>query len=151
MARPRRLVGGVAPAFLAVASALQPALRVRTPALASCRSRPAVARADAVSALRAGGGGDDTTAAARGYDCAVIGAGPAGSVVAWLLAEREAELDGLYALLTQPLPALPTRAEREEALGEADESLSEGSEIGVEDLARVNRALMSDRLLSDSD
>ncbi len=90
MARPRRLVGGVAPAFLAVASALQPALRARTPALASCRSRPAVARADAVTALRAGGGGgDDTTAAARGYDCAVIGAGPAGSVVAWLLAERE--------------------------------------------------------------
>ena len=89
MARPRRLVGGVAPAFLAVASALQPALRVRTPALARCRSRPAVARADAVTALRAAGGGDDTTAAARGYDCAVIGAGPAGSVVAWLLAERE--------------------------------------------------------------
>ena len=36
MARPRRriLVGGVAAAFLTVASALQPALRVRTPALA---------------------------------------------------------------------------------------------------------------------
>ena len=39
-----------------------------------------------------------------------------------LLAEREAELDGLYALLTQPLPALPTRAEREEAFLRIDTS-----------------------------
>ena len=46
------------------------------------------------------------------------------------------------------------QAERQEELGasEVDESLSESSELEVEDLARVNRALMRDHdLSSDSD
>ena len=62
MARPRRrlLVGGVATAFLAIASALQPALRVRTPALARV-TRPPVASAYTV--LRAAENDDDTAVA----------------------------------------------------------------------------------------
>ena len=61
MARPRRrlLVGGVATAFLTIASALQPALRVRTPALARV-TRPPVASAYTV--LRAAENDDDTVA-----------------------------------------------------------------------------------------
>ena len=61
MARPRRrlLAGGVAAAFLTVASALQPALRVRTPALARV-TRPPVASAYTV--LRAAENDDDTVA-----------------------------------------------------------------------------------------
>jgi len=65
MARPRRrlLAGGVAAAFLTVASALQPALRVRTPALARA-TRPSVARAySGITALRATEGDDDTAVA----------------------------------------------------------------------------------------
>ena len=65
MARPRRrlLAGGVASAFLAIASALQPALRVRTPALARV-TRPSVARAySGISALRAAENDDDTAVA----------------------------------------------------------------------------------------
>ena len=62
MARPRRrlLVGGVASAFLAIASALQPALRVRTPALARVARPRAVASAYTV--LRAAEN-DDTAVA----------------------------------------------------------------------------------------
>ncbi len=65
MARPRRrlLAGGVASAFLAIASALQPALRVRTPALARV-TRPSVARAySGITALRAAENDDDTAVA----------------------------------------------------------------------------------------
>ena len=62
MARPRRrlLAGGVAAAFLTIASALQPALRVRTPALARV-TRPPVASAYTV--LRAAANDDDTAVA----------------------------------------------------------------------------------------
>ena len=61
MARPRRrlFLGGVAAAFLTIASALQPALRVRTPALARV-TRPPVASAYTV--LRAAESDDDTVA-----------------------------------------------------------------------------------------
>ena len=61
MARPRRrlLAGGVAASFCAIASALQPALRVRTPALARV-TRPPVASAYTV--LRAAENDDDTVA-----------------------------------------------------------------------------------------
>ena len=60
--RPRRrlLVGGVATAFLTIASALQPALRVRTRALARV-TRPPVASAYTV--LRAAENDDDTAVA----------------------------------------------------------------------------------------
>ena len=63
MARPRRrlLVGGVAAAFLTIASALQPALRVRTPALARVTRPRAVASAYTV--LRAAENDDDTAVA----------------------------------------------------------------------------------------
>ena len=63
MARPRRrlLVGGVATAFLTIASALQPALRVRTPALARVARPRAVASAYTV--LRAAENDDDTAVA----------------------------------------------------------------------------------------
>ena len=61
--RRRLLVGGVAAAFLTVASALQPALRVRTPALARVK-RPSVARAySGITALRAAENDDDTAVA----------------------------------------------------------------------------------------
>ena len=53
------MVGGVATAFLTIASALQPALRVRTPALARV-TRPHVASAYTV--LRAAENDDDTVA-----------------------------------------------------------------------------------------
>ena len=59
MPRRRLLVGGVATAFLTIASALQPALRVRTPALARV-TRPPVASAYTV--LRAAENDDDTVA-----------------------------------------------------------------------------------------
>ena len=59
MPRRRLLVGGVATAFLTIASALQPALRVRTPALARV-TRPPVASAYVV--LRAAENDDDTVA-----------------------------------------------------------------------------------------
>ena len=54
------MVGGVATAFLTIASALQPALRVRTPALARV-TRPPVASAYTV--LRAAENDDDTAVA----------------------------------------------------------------------------------------
>ena len=54
------MVGGVAAAFLTIASALQPALRVRTPALARV-TRPPVASAYTV--LRAAENDDDTAVA----------------------------------------------------------------------------------------
>ena len=60
MPRRRLLVGGVATAFLTIASALQPALRVRTPALARV-TRPPVASAYTV--LRAAENDDDTAVA----------------------------------------------------------------------------------------
>ena len=60
MPRRRLLVGGVATAFLTIASALQPALRVRTPALARV-TRPPVASAYTV--LRAAESDDDTAVA----------------------------------------------------------------------------------------
>jgi len=57
------LVGGVAAAFCAIASALQPALRVRTPALVRV-TRPSVARAySGITALRMADGDDDTAVA----------------------------------------------------------------------------------------
>ena len=59
MPRRRLLVGGVATAFLTIASALQPALRVRTRALARV-TRPPVASAYTV--LRAAENDDDTVA-----------------------------------------------------------------------------------------
>ena len=63
MARPRRrlLLGGVATAFLTIASALQPALRVRTRALARVTRPRAVASAYTV--LRAAENDDDTAVA----------------------------------------------------------------------------------------
>ena len=63
MARPRRrlLAGGVAASFCAIASALQPALRVRTPALARVARPRAVASAYTV--LRAAENDDDTAVA----------------------------------------------------------------------------------------
>ena len=60
MPRRRLLVGGVATAFLTIASALQPALRVRTPALARVTRPRAVASAYTV--LRAAENDDDTVA-----------------------------------------------------------------------------------------
>ena len=61
MSRPRRRIslGGAATAFPTIASALQPALRVRTPALARV-TRPPVASAYTV--LRAAENDDDTVA-----------------------------------------------------------------------------------------
>ena len=56
------MVGGVAAAFLTIASALQPALRVRTPALARVTRPRAVASAYTV--LRAAENDDDDTAVA---------------------------------------------------------------------------------------
>ena len=60
LARRRLLLGGVA-AFLTIASALQPALRVRTPALARVTRPRAVASAYTV--LRAAENDDDTAVA----------------------------------------------------------------------------------------
>ena len=59
MPRRRLLAGGVATALITIASALQPALRVRTPALARV-TRPPVASAYTV--LRAAENDDDTVA-----------------------------------------------------------------------------------------
>eukprot|EP01043_Picozoa_sp_COSAG02_P081066 COSAG02_NODE_19602_length_873_cov_3.127907_2_plen_158_part_01 len=71
-----------------------------------------------------------------------------------------ATIEMIAAASGSPVPAVDrwfeqrrARAERQvagEGMGEADEILIEGSEVGLEDLARANRALMSGRG-SDSD
>ena len=57
------MAGGLAASFCAIASALQPALRVRTPALARVARPRAGASAYSVTALRMADGDDDTAVA----------------------------------------------------------------------------------------